>query len=189
MRRFAFAVALAVLVAWVAPPRAGAEPWSLEDLNKTITATNFIVESGCSGTLISVRLRLILTNFHCVADKISAVEREEPQPAGTVRKVRREQLDVAARPLEVEEPDVEEDLPLLLRDRRHRPLRQVRTVGVVEPALPRHLVEAERPFRVGSDRLDTTAGNHGRDRVGGHVDAEHLAVDSAPARVVVVDQV
>ena len=36
------------------------------DINKTINQTNFIVGSGCSGTLISLKYRLVITNHHCI---------------------------------------------------------------------------------------------------------------------------
>lgn len=64
--------------------------WSLEELNKTVNQTNFIVGRGCSGTLISLKHKLILTNHHCIDDFISAYEREEQQPDGTMKKVKRE---------------------------------------------------------------------------------------------------
>lgn len=40
-----------------------AMPW---DINKTINETNFIVGSGCSGTLINLPHRLVITNHHCI---------------------------------------------------------------------------------------------------------------------------
>ena len=39
--------------------------WEVEDLNEHIEQTNFIVGDHCSGTLISVEHRLVLTNEHC----------------------------------------------------------------------------------------------------------------------------
>lgn len=61
--------------------------WSIEDLNKAIDSTNFIVGSGCSGTLISVSERLILTNHHCVEKYITSVEQERTSK-DIVRKVK-----------------------------------------------------------------------------------------------------
>lgn len=80
-----FAFIMAVVLA---PAIAFASSWSLEDLNATIDQTNFVVNRGCSGTLISVEERLILTNYHCVDGLITLVEREEASPDGFVRKVR-----------------------------------------------------------------------------------------------------
>ena len=65
--------------------------WKLSDMNATINATNFIVGDGCSGTLISLKHRLVLTNHHCITNYISAREREEVQRDGTTKKVKREE--------------------------------------------------------------------------------------------------
>lgn len=62
--------------------------WSLADLNKTIEQTNFIVNRGCSGTLISLKDRLVLTNYHCIDDNVTSVEREITNQQGWVRKVK-----------------------------------------------------------------------------------------------------
>jgi S1-C subfamily serine protease len=43
----------------------------LLNLNTMIDQTNFIVNKKCSGTLIDIKEKLVLTNFHCVgADKL-----------------------------------------------------------------------------------------------------------------------
>lgn len=68
-----------------------ASAFTLQDLNKLVSQTNFIVNDGCSGTLISVKHRLILTNHHCIADFYSFVEKEEVGADGTVKKVTREE--------------------------------------------------------------------------------------------------
>ena len=62
--------------------------WSIEDINKVINATNFIVGRGCSGTLISVEYRLILTNHHCITSNIASVEQEVTGRDGVVRRVK-----------------------------------------------------------------------------------------------------
>jgi hypothetical protein len=54
-----------------------ASEWTLEQMNRVIDQTNFVVNRGCSGTLISIEERLILTNHHCIDQNISFVEREE----------------------------------------------------------------------------------------------------------------
>lgn len=62
--------------------------WTLEELNRTIDQTNFVVNKGCSGTLISLEERLILTNYHCIDSNVSIVEKEETDSNGMVRKIR-----------------------------------------------------------------------------------------------------
>lgn len=66
------------------------EPWSLQAMNDTIAQTNFIVGSGCSGTLISLKYKLVLTNHHCIDSFFRYVEREEVVDS-EVKKVRREE--------------------------------------------------------------------------------------------------
>ena len=61
--------------------------WSLKDMNRAIEQTNFIVKEGCSGTLISVPEKLILTNYHCVDEAITSVEREVVTNVDIVKKV------------------------------------------------------------------------------------------------------
>jgi S1-C subfamily serine protease len=67
--------------------------WPLEDMNRTVNQTNFILDNVCSATLISVKERLVVTNYHCVDDKITLVERDEVQPDGSVKKVKRERFE------------------------------------------------------------------------------------------------
>jgi S1-C subfamily serine protease len=71
MRKLTLAAAAALL----AVP---ALAWNLPDMNRTIDQTNFVVGDGagnCSGTLIDVERRLIVTAWHCVKDRIDADER------------------------------------------------------------------------------------------------------------------
>lgn len=85
-----------LLLALCLLPSVAVAQWSLEDLNKTINQTNFIVGGGCSGTLISLEHRLVLTNHHCVTRYLSFVEKEETNPDGSVRRVKRvERQDIA----------------------------------------------------------------------------------------------
>lgn len=65
-----------------------ASAWTLEAMNRAIESTNFVVNSGCSGTLVSIPERLLLTNFHCVETLISDFETEKTDKSGVVRKVR-----------------------------------------------------------------------------------------------------
>lgn len=68
---------------------------SSADLGERIIGANVRVGTGCSGTIISLKHRLILTNYHCIAEYVRMVEDEEIQPDGTIRKVkRRVYLDV-----------------------------------------------------------------------------------------------
>lgn len=62
----------------------------LDKLNRLVEETNFIVDSVCSGTLISAPRKLVLTNFHCIEGKVTKVEREELQADGTLKKTARE---------------------------------------------------------------------------------------------------
>lgn len=63
--------------------------WDVADMNKTIDQTNFVINRGCSGTLISLTEKLILTNYHCIDQNVSVVEKEETDSNGLVKKVRR----------------------------------------------------------------------------------------------------
>lgn len=88
MRRWVTGVVVAGLLA--APP---AQAWDLDKLNTTVNQTNFILDNQCSATLISLKFKAVLTNAHCVEQKVTLVERDETQPDGTVRKVKREKRD------------------------------------------------------------------------------------------------
>ncbi len=68
-----------------------ASAWQVDDLNKTISQTNFIVNSGCTGTLISLKYKLILTAYHCI-DSFVSVSEHEVIKDGEVRKVKLEDL-------------------------------------------------------------------------------------------------
>lgn len=59
------------------------------DMNTDINATNFIVADQCSGTLISTKYKLVLTNEHCLQGFIDKVEKEETV-GGEIKKVTRE---------------------------------------------------------------------------------------------------
>lgn len=72
-----------------------ADEWTAEEINRTIEQTNFIVNRGCSGTLINPGL--ILTNYHCIDGNVDTVEREVKAPDGTVVKKKfRKYTDVQA---------------------------------------------------------------------------------------------
>lgn len=67
-----------------------AKAWPVDDINKIINQTNFILDTGCSGTLISLKYKLVLTNHHCVEDKILIRETQEANAEGEVKKIKRE---------------------------------------------------------------------------------------------------
>jgi S1-C subfamily serine protease len=70
--------------------------WDVVDINKAVDQTNFVVNRGCSGTLISLPNQLVLTNHHCVDNLITSYEREISNSDGYVKKVRmRRYADVA----------------------------------------------------------------------------------------------
>jgi S1-C subfamily serine protease len=72
-----------------------ADPITLIELNTIIEQTNFIVERGCSGTLIDIKKKLILTNYHCVDSKIQFIEEDIETKDGFLRKVKRKKyLDI-----------------------------------------------------------------------------------------------
>ena len=68
-----------------------AKAWSIEEMNAQIEATNYLVNDGCSGTLIDIEKRLILTAEHCIRQQYRLVERERVKDDGTVvkEKIRR----------------------------------------------------------------------------------------------------
>lgn len=81
---------IALILCVVALP---ANAWEIEDMNKVIDQTNFIVNRGCSGTLISIDPPLILTNYHCIDKNIRTVERDAVDSSGAVSKVKEVRLD------------------------------------------------------------------------------------------------
>ncbi len=85
MRRIALAIAAALSIGT-------AHAWELGAMNRTIEQTNMVVDGHCSGTLISLTERLVLTNFHCIEDRISFLDREIVGDDGVVRKVRQRKL-------------------------------------------------------------------------------------------------
>ena len=72
-------ILLAVLafIALSLPARAD---WPLDKMNRQIEQTNVIVSGICSGTIIDVKRRLVLTAYHCVTDNLREVEKKEVDP-------------------------------------------------------------------------------------------------------------
>jgi V8-like Glu-specific endopeptidase len=85
--RFAIVFVLGLWVVACAASGARAE-W--KDMNSVINQTNFIVADQCSGTLISLKYKLVLTNDHCLEGYIERQEKDEIEPGGEVKKVTRE---------------------------------------------------------------------------------------------------
>lgn len=47
-------------------------PWNKDNLTEHIDKTNFILDDRCSGTLIDLEDKIILTAYHCVADRLDS---------------------------------------------------------------------------------------------------------------------
>lgn len=60
--------------------------WSIADMNEQIDQTNFLVNGGCSGTLIDAANRYVLTAAHCVDAQYKTVKVEVIADDGTVTK-------------------------------------------------------------------------------------------------------
>jgi S1-C subfamily serine protease len=80
-------ICVALLALCLVSPVAAQDAIDLVTLNNIINQTNFIVGGNCSGTLIDLKEKLILTNHHCVAQKITTVE-QDVESNGRVTKVR-----------------------------------------------------------------------------------------------------
>lgn len=81
MRIWAFAV-LSAFIAAISPAFA----WEIKAMNDQIEKTNVIVSGICSGTIISVEKRLVLTAHHCITNNLREVEKREIDPkTGEIR--------------------------------------------------------------------------------------------------------
>lgn len=49
-----------------------AAPWNMSNLQDHVDKTNFILDERCSGTLVDLEQKLILTAYHCVSDKLQS---------------------------------------------------------------------------------------------------------------------
>jgi hypothetical protein len=67
--------------------------WETKEMNAVIDQTNFIVNRGCSGTLISIEPPLILTNYHCIDKNIRTVEKDSVDSNGVLSKVKEVRFD------------------------------------------------------------------------------------------------
>ena len=77
----------AALLLSTASVAAYADPVTINDM---INSTNFIVANQCSGTLISLKYKLVLTNNHCLEGYVDKVEKEETGRDGSIEKKTRE---------------------------------------------------------------------------------------------------
>lgn len=88
MRSILVAVLYLFALAFVLVGTARAD-WPLEKMNKQIEETNVIVSGICSGTVIDVKQRLVLTAYHCVDGNLHEVEKKEIDPKTGEIKTRR----------------------------------------------------------------------------------------------------
>lgn len=70
---------------------AHAEGWNVAAMNRVIESANFVVNRGCSGTLIDRKNRYILTAEHCITGQYEIITRDKFKDDGTVveEKIRR----------------------------------------------------------------------------------------------------
>jgi hypothetical protein len=61
-----------------------AKAWDTKEMNRQIDGTNFLVNDGCSGTLL--KDNHILTAAHCIIGQYRTVEKEVIKDDGTVKK-------------------------------------------------------------------------------------------------------
>ena len=60
--------------------------WNIDKMNAQIEQTNVIVSGICSGTIIDVEKRLVLTAHHCITDNLREVEKQDVDPkTGEIR--------------------------------------------------------------------------------------------------------
>lgn len=78
MRLLTVAVLAATCLLGTANARAD---WPLDKMNEQIEKTNVIVSDQCSGTIIDIVERLVLTAYHCVTSNLREVEKKEIDPA------------------------------------------------------------------------------------------------------------
>ncbi len=78
---------------------ASASAWEMKEMNAVIDQTNFIVNRGCSGTLISIDPPLILTNYHCIDSNVKSMNKEITDSDGVISKIKEIRLE----PVQVEQ--------------------------------------------------------------------------------------
>ena len=66
---------------------------SMKELNDLVDSANMVVDGQCSGTLIHVEKRLVLTNYHCIDKRIKTQTKRVVNSEGVVRKVEKVKID------------------------------------------------------------------------------------------------
>ena len=54
--------------------------WEIDKMNEQIEKTNVIVSGICSGTVIDIKKRLVLTAHHCITENLRETTKEEIDP-------------------------------------------------------------------------------------------------------------
>lgn len=80
------ALVVGTLIATPTLTHAPAHAWDIKKMNQAIDQTNFLVNNGCSGTLIDLEQGYILTANHCVATQYEIVEIDDIKEDGEVKK-------------------------------------------------------------------------------------------------------
>lgn len=84
---------LTTIITALALSATSAFAWEVEDLNDHIEQTNFIVGNHCSGTLISVEHRLVLTNEHCTNKYVRTRNEKVVNDEGIITDVKVQQFN------------------------------------------------------------------------------------------------
>lgn len=81
-----FLKSLAIAAALLLIPVTAQAEWPVDQMNTAIDQTNYVVNKGCSGTLIDLENRYILTAAHCVEAQYATKERETVDANGIIKK-------------------------------------------------------------------------------------------------------
>jgi len=71
-----YVLAIGLLIATAIPSFA----WDIDKMNEQIEQTNVIVSGVCSGTVIDIKEKLILTAHHCITDNLRETIKKEVDP-------------------------------------------------------------------------------------------------------------
>lgn len=92
MKKFLFALAAVAALSMRSLSPVYADGWDIDARNHQVDETNVIVNDGCSGTLISLEYRLVLTAYHCIEGQVRTRTFDEVGEDGVMAKVTREEL-------------------------------------------------------------------------------------------------
>lgn len=92
MKKFLCSLAAIAALSMGSNAPAYADGWDIDARNEMVDQTNFVVGEGCSGTLISVEFRLVLTAYHCIDGQVGTRTFDEADENGVMQKVTREEL-------------------------------------------------------------------------------------------------